>query len=73
MLYLHEQIIIFNRSGSMDSSEQTIVTAVLQQPALKFMLDFFMSSISLFEDLIFGSGTEAIGFVVTFVSYSAWI
>ena len=55
----------------MDSSEQTIVTAVLQQPALKFMLGFSMSSISLFEDLIFGSGTEAIGFVVTFVSYSA--
>lgn len=71
MLHLHEQIIIFNRSGSMDSSELTVVTAVLRQPALKFMLDFSMSSISLFEDLIFGSGTEAIGFVVTFVSYFA--
>ena len=57
----------------MDSSELTVVTAVLRQPALKFMLDFSMSSISLFEDLIFGSGTEAIGFVVTFVSYFAWI
>ena len=71
MLHLHEQIIIFNRSGSTDSIELTIVTEVLQQPALKFMLDFSRSSISLFEDLIFGSGTEAIGFVVTFASYFA--
>ena len=42
-----------------------------QTSALKFMLDFSRSSISLFEDLIFGSGTEAIGFVVTFASYFA--
>ena len=72
MLHLHEQIIIFNKSGPMDSSELTTVTAVLQQPALKFMFYFCMNSISLFEDLIFVSCAEAkIGFVVTFVSYSA--